>query len=58
MALFFFFILLVVFLLPSRSGGLRPPQQAMRLRLLVFDLVLRRPETSATERLEALELQA
>ncbi len=28
-----FFILLVVFLLPSRSGGLRPPQQAMRLRI-------------------------
>ena len=58
----FFFILLVVFLLPSRIllvaevSGLRSKQ--CDSDYIVFYFVLRRPETSATERLEALELQA
>ena len=32
-----------------RSGGLRPPQQAMISIKNGFDMVLRRPETSATD---------
>ena len=39
----------------TRSGGLRPPQQAAEQ---CVGWVLRRPDISATERLESLELQA
>ena len=54
MALFFFY--LTRSLLVAEVSGLRRKQ--CDSDWIVFYLVLRRPETSATERLESLELQA